>query len=321
MLDQALICAYRFDAAGGARELDRAGVEQSQAGDGWLWVHLDRTKAEGWLRGASALDQLTVEALLEVETRPRCVVIGSGMLVILRGVNLNPGADPEDMISIRVWIDQGRIISLRARRLMAVQDMRDRIERGEVPASPGALLVSIAASMIDRMASVLDGLNDEVDALEENVLESPSQELRTQLGHLRRQAIGLRRFLAPQREVLARLQTEPIAIFDDVDRARLREITDRLTRYIEELDAARERAAVTQEELAGRMSDQMNRIMYILSIVTGIFLPLGLLTGLLGINVGGMPGVESEMAFTIVCIVLVVLFAVAVWVFRRMRLL
>jgi zinc transporter len=117
------------------------------------------------------------------------------------------------------------------------------------------------------------------------------------------------------------LQTEPIAIFDDVDRARLREITDRLTRYIEELDAARERAAVTQEELAGRMSDQMNRIMYILSIVTGIFLPLGLLTGLLGINVGGMPGVESEMAFTIVCIVLVVLFAVAVWVFRRMRLL
>jgi zinc transporter len=320
MLDQALISAFHFDGSGAVQELDAGAVEGSTPATGWTWLHLDRTKAEDWLRGASGLDRLTVEALLEVETRPRCVAIGSGLMVILRGVNLNPGADPEDMISIRLWIDRDRVISLRARRLMVVQDLRDRMERGDVPTTSGSLLAAIASSMIDRMGPVLDDLNDAVDALEENVLDSPSHELRTQLSQLRRRAIGLRRFLAPQREVLARLQVDTSAFFTDSDRGRLREITDRLTRYIEELDAARERASVTQEELVGRMSDQMNRIMYILSIVTGIFLPLGLLTGLLGINVGGMPGVESDMAFTVVCIVLVVLFVAAMAIFRRLRL-
>ena len=321
MPDQSLICAYRFDGAGGAHELDAVGVRAFRSGTDWLWLHLDRTKAEAWLRSDSGLDPLAVEALLEVETRPRSVAFATGMLVILRGVNLNPGADPEDMISIRLWVEPRRIISLRARRLMAVQDLRERMDRGDVPATPGALLVAITGSMIDRMAPVLDTLNDEVDALEENVLDSPSYELRSKLGHLRRQAIGMRRFLAPQREVLSRLQLESGSLLSDLDRNRLRETTERLTRYLEELDAARERAAVTQEELSGRMSDQMNRIMYVLSIVTGIFLPLGLLTGLLGINVGGMPGVENDHAFAVVCVVLVVLFAVAVWAFRRLKLL
>ena len=63
----------------------------------------------------------------------------------------------------------------------------------------------------------------------------------------------------------------------------------------------------------------MNRTMYILSIVAGIFLPLGLLTGLLGINVGGMPGTESKIAFTVVCVFLVVVAGVEYWIFRRKK--
>ncbi|NNM01168.1 MAG: zinc transporter ZntB, partial [Gammaproteobacteria bacterium] len=143
----------------------------------------------------------------------------------------------------------------------------------------------------------------------------------TKLSRLRRQAISLRRFLAPMREVFSRLQAERIDNFSDLDRSRLRETTDRLTRYVEELDAARDRAAVTQEELAGRISDQMNRNMYVLSIVAGIFLPLGLLTGLLGINVGGIPGTQSHWGFMIVCIILVLLTGAVLWLFRRMQLL
>ena len=63
----------------------------------------------------------------------------------------------------------------------------------------------------------------------------------------------------------------------------------------------------------------MNRTMYALSVIAGIFLPLGLLTGLLGINVGGMPGVENGWAFWITCALLVVLAAAEVWLFRRLK--
>ncbi len=322
-LKQSLICAYVFGGAGGAAALDGDGIERHTPDSGWLWVHLDRTsqETEPWLRHTAGLDPLVVEALLEEETRPRSVSIGNGLLVILRGVNLNPGADPEDMISIRLWVDATRVISLRHRKVMAIQDLRDSIDKGEVPSSPAALLIEVAGFMIDRMGPVLDDMNDAVDQVEEDVLEAPGHELRTKLSKLRRQAISLRRFLAPQREVFARLSADRTTLFSDMDHSHLREIAERLTRYIEELDSARDRAAVTQEELGGRISDQMNKNMYVLSIVAGIFLPLGLLTGLLGINVGGMPGVNSQWAFAIVCLVLVILVGVVLWLFRRLHLL
>jgi zinc transporter len=322
-INDALIYAYAFDDSGRAVAIDSHALESRTTAAGWLWIHLDRTnqQIEHWLRDSAGLEPLVIEALLEEETRPRCVAIGDGLLVILRGVNLNVGADPEDMVSIRVWVDAGRVISLRNRRLMAVQDLRDAIEKGDVPATPGALLIDIAAYMIDRMGPVLADLNDAVDELEEEVLEAPGRELRTKLSKIRRQAISLRRFLAPLREVLTRLYTDRTPLFDDMRRSHLREIADRLTRYIEELDSARDRAAITQEELAGRMADEMNKNMYVLSIVAGIFLPLGLLTGLMGINVGGMPGTQSNWGFAIVCIILVGLAVIVLWLFRRFRIL
>ena len=73
-----------------------------------------------------------------------------------------------------------------------------------------------------------------------------------------------------------------------------------MTRFIEDLDSARDRAAVTQEELQTRLSDQMNKTMYLLTVVATLLLPASLLTGLLGINVGGVPGVESNWAFAVV---------------------
>ena len=76
----------------------------------------------------------------------------------------------------------------------------------------------------------------------------------------------------------------------------IREIAERTSRFVEDIDAAKDRAAITQEELNSRLSEQMNKAMYVLSIVAAIFLPLGLLTGLLGINVGGIPGAENKWA-------------------------
>jgi zinc transporter len=119
--------------------------------------------------------------------------------------------------------------------------------------------------------------------------------------------------------VLTRLATEQLPWLSDRQRARLREVADRITRYVEDLDAARERAAVTQEELASRLSEQMNQIMYVLSIVAALFLPLGFLTGLLGINVGGIPGTESKIAFALVCLLMLVIAGAELWMFRRRK--
>jgi zinc transporter len=134
-------------------------------------------------------------------------------------------------------------------------------------------------------------------------------------------AILLRRYLAPQRDTLARLGGEHADLFDESRRLVLRECSDGLARMVEELDAARDRAAVLHEELSARLAETMNKNMYLLSIVAAIFLPLGLLTGLFGINVGGMPWLESRWGFAIVSSGLVGVAIFQYWLFRRLQLL
>ena len=316
-----MLNAFVLDGKGGGREITWDGVRSWQPTAGPLWVHLDRSNPESgrWLREESGLDALTCEALLAEETRPRSLSSGDGLVVILRGVNLHPGADPEDMVSIRMWVEPHRVVTLRHKRVMAVQDVRDSLEEGKGPRDAADLLVRIAARMIDRMGPVIEELDEAVDDIEEEILTARRQELRAKLADLRRQAIMLRRYIAPQREAMSRLQQEDVEWITPVLRARLREIGDRVIRYVEDLDAARERAAVTHEELVGRLAEEMNRTMFMLAIVAVVFLPLGLLTGLLGINVAGIPFAEHRWAFGAVCAFLVIIAAGEVYLFHRLK--
>lgn len=318
-----LICAYLLDGRGGGREVGWAEIEAWRPETGCLWVHLDRTGtlSRRWLLEKSGIDPIACEALLADETRPRSTRIGDGLLAILRGVNLNPGADPEDMVSLRLWVEASRVVSLRMRRLMATDDVRRSIAEGSGPTGAADFLARVGACLIERMGPVLAEIDDQVDDLEDKVLAAESQELRTRLGAYRRQAISLRRYLAPQRDALARLQAEPLPWLGDLERARLREVLDRVTRYVEDLDAIRERGAVLQEELANRHAEQLNRRMYILSLVAAFFLPLGLITGLLGVNVGGIPWSDNPYGFGLVNALLVLIVAALYWFFRRRRLL
>ncbi len=92
-----------------------------------------------------------------------------------------------------------------------------------------------------------------------------------------------------------------------------------MIRHLEDLEAVRDRAVVTQEELVNRLSDQLNKRMYVLSIIAAIFLPLGFFTGLLGINVGGIPGAENPWAFTIFLGLLLLIVFVQLWIFKKKK--
>jgi zinc transporter len=319
--DDGLIVALQLDGKGSAAEVGWEDIRRWSPDGPPLWIHLDYTGTESgrWLTEESGLDPATREALQTPETRPRSVVTHDGLLVILRGVNLNPGADPEDMVSLRIWVEAKRVITLRSRRLLAVDDVCTKVTTGDGPKDSAEVLVVLADALTNRMGSVLSDLDDDVDALEDEVLSGESYELRAKIGAFRRCAISMRRYLAPQRDVLGHLYGERVSWLTDMHRVELREIADRTTRYVEDLDSARDRAAVSQDELNSRLSEQMNHTMYVLSIVAAVFLPLGLFTGLLGINVGGIPGTENPWAFLIVCVLLVVIAIGLLVVFRRKR--
>jgi len=316
-----LISGLMFDGKGGARAVDWAEVRAWTPEAGVLWVHLDRTKpdADRYLRHEAGLDHVVVDALLAPDTRPRMVPQGPGLIVSLRGVNFNPGADPEDMISVRLWIQKGRIITSRARRSMATQDVQERLARGAGPKDEVDCLFELAKALLMRVGHLVDELSDTVDALEEQVISGDTSKVREKLSEARRRAIAIRRHLAPQREALARLQGEKHEMLDAIDATHFRELADETTRYVEELDTVRERASVVQDEVLNRLTERQNRNSYVLTVVAAIMLPLSFVTSLFGVSIAGIPFAEEPNAFWVLMWILAVLVVVEIALFRWTR--
>jgi len=324
---ESLVCAYLLDGKGGGTPIDWAEVQQWKAADPPIWVHLDATAAqsEQWLRERSGLSPYVVDGLLASETRPHCDWFDNGVLLILRGVNLNPGEAPEDMVSIRIWIEENRVITTRLRKLMAVQDIRSQLETGHGPISTGHLVARLASRLAERMDPVIGDMSDRLAELETRILEAkPGRSAnlrasRSSLVDLRRMAIALRRYLAPQRDALNAFSQLEESWLDDRVHGRLREAVDRAARITEELDEVRDRSAVVQDELTSRVSQSMENTMYVLTLVATVMLPLGFLTGLLGINVGGIPGTDTPWAFWAVCGILLVFLVLELWLLKKLN--
>lgn len=315
----AAVTAFLMDGKGGVRA---AGPGEAVPEGGFVWVNVDFSTAEGlaWLDSAG-LDPIAREALTAEETRPRCTLHDEMVLINLRGVNLNPGAEPEDMVSLRLCVEPGRVVSSHRRPLSALDDVMAGLRAGHGPATTGELIARIALRLADRAEPVVATLNDRLDDLEDQVSGEAGAELRRELADVRRVSSVLRRFMFPQRDALSTLEIEDLGWLVQRDRSRIREAAERVTRLGEELEAIRERAQVVRDQIVDIRAEAMNRQMLVLSVVAAIFLPLGLLTGLLGINVGGIPGAETPWAFWAVCGLLLVICGFQIWLFRRLKLL
>ncbi len=293
------------------------GADDALQSDRTHWVHLDYTQPQtmSWLH-RNEIPSRVIEALTATETRPRASEVAGGLLVYLRGVNLQPGARPEDMIALRLWLGPHGVISTQKRTLMSVETIEATLAAGEGPQSGSELVAALVDELTWRMEDVIENLEMEVESCAEQLDASPTASLTSQLGLLRRRAITLRRYLTPQREALVKLQTD--RFFPESDVVQIREATDRLLRLVEDLDAAREHATLLQEEVFAVQNEAINDRMYLLAIISALFLPLGFLTGLFGINVGGLPGVENDRAFWWFCGVMTVI-AIGVMIWMRKR--
>lgn len=311
---------FLLDKKGSATELKYEELNSIDTTDKILWVHFDYStqEAKDWIRN-QCNNSIVADALLADETRPRTTLLGDSLLLALRGVNLDPHSRPENMISIRLFISSNIIISTSRRTLLSVTEIIEELREGTGVKSTSEFLVELTYRMIDRMDDVIDQLQDRTDYLEENIIDMKNQEFRTEILNVRRETIILKRYLAPQKEALIKLSNEKISWIDEYKKVEIRETNDQLIRHIEELDTIRDKVILIQEELANSLSEEMNKKMYMLSIISAIFLPLTFLTGLLGINVGGIPGASNDKAFYIFTIILLLVIFSQYIIFKKKK--
>lgn len=316
------ICAYELSGDGHGTPIDKSALRSQHPQDVPVWIHLSAraSAAREWLETHANLpDETLADALLAEDTRPRLMSQAGGVLLILRGVNLNADADPEDMVSIRIWIEAKRFISVQLRNLRGVDDMRERLDTGTGPADIGDLVTTFIEGSIARLTPVMGDLDDVIDELEDRILQMDLSGIREQIVSTRRKAIIFHRFLAPQKDIVQRLTELEVPWLNAVYIRRLREAQNEITRFVEDLHAVRERSQSVQSEVANILTERLNRNTYMFSLIAAIFLPLSFLTGLLGINVPGIPGAGDPEAFIVFCGILIAVVAVQVAVFKKLK--
>ncbi|MET1256222.1 CorA family divalent cation transporter [Aliikangiella maris] len=285
-----------------------------------LWVHLDRTNpfVEQWLQNNYDIDAQMVNSLLRGDTRPRFSEIDSEQaLLIVKGINFYNQDTPEEMVSLRMWTDGKTLISLGFKPLQSVVKIVNQLESGNGPNSIESLLIALLKNLDSRIEPFVYELSNRLDELEEK--NTKDHELDSQqISDLQLQASVLKRHLVPQRDVLRRMQQSNISWLKEQQNY-WREFYYALEVYVDELTELVGRISMHLEAKNQILLQQSNQTMYLLSIIAAIFLPLSFLTGLLGINVGGMPGVEEPTAFLIVCVVVIALGILEYLFFKHKR--
>lgn len=268
-----------------------------------------------WLRGE--LGEFNADLLTAPTTRARCTVMDDKALVMFRIVR--PGAAPDDVGRqlLTIWLEQGRVIIATEINILDFLGISKGEQSHHAPVSPADLVARLALRAADRLEPLIEMLGDRLDEIEETLIMRRTEKAQDGLEHLRRTLISFRRLVAPQRDLLNTLEIEDLSFFTDRDRLRLREASMRSARIGDELQALSERAVLVHEEIIDDRAEQMNKIMLLLAAVTVVFSPLTLITGLLGMNVGGIPFSGSIHAFWLVSLGLVVLGAAIVWWMRR----
>lgn len=270
-----------------------------------------------WLK--SELGEFNSGLVTAPTSRSRCSVMDDRALVVLRVVR--PGAAPHDVGRqfLTIWIEKSRVIIASELNILDFLGLAKTDQAEHAPTTPADLIARLALRATDRLEPLIEMLGDRLDEVEESLITNKTEKAQDNLEQLRRTLISFRRLVWPQRDALSTLEVEDLSFFSDRDRLRLREAALRTARIGDELQALSERAVLVHEEIIDDRAEQMNKAMLLLAAVTVIFSPLTLITGLLGMNVSGIPFAENGAAFWVVCAVLLIFGLAVLWVMRRRR--
>lgn len=292
-------------------------LENNQTKNSWLHLDYKNPETKLWLLEESGLPKDVCYAFLDSNSTNRFILKENGFFFVFRALNFNEGQKKEDMVSLHIWIENDRIITMRDQKVRGIDELKNIIINNKKNTTTKHIFLEIIDKLTEITASYINELYDNVDEIDEILIENFTKGLRYKISKLRKKTIELRRFIMPQKSLLDQLYKENI--FSNGDKSYLKKILEHNYKITEDLTALRERANVSQEEFTAKIGDQMTKTIYVLTILSTIFLPLNFIASLLGINVSGIPGASNPNAFLIVCIVVIIIAILEYLWFKKNR--
>jgi zinc transporter len=318
-----LISGYRIDGEGQATELlwdDAEAALADEASVIWLHFNLADARARDRIQSIGRIPESAKALLLGRDSHMRIEVTGGGLAGVVGDLHHDDMKEGEHFGVLRLYLDSHCLISARSRPLQSMQKLRQEVDGGLKVPRPVAILAHFLHHVTDTLSDLLVELTNDVDDLEEELLAGKLDCQVPELGRIRRIAVRLRRHMVPQTHALTSLLTRlPPWVGEDGARD-LRAAIERLAALGHDLDLVQERARLVGDQRSGRLMEATNRNLYILSIVTTIFLPMTLITGIFGMNLGGLPWQSHPQGFWIGIAIMVGLGAFTWWMLRRSKL-
>jgi len=327
-----LVCGFRFapDKPGSPVDTDSAAewlaechneTKASAAHQGeFLWLHfnLAHVSSERWIRTHLDLPETFFEGLREGSHSTRIEHQHGALFAVVNDVMYDFEQTPSEIATLWVYTHKRIMITARLKQLRSVDRLRASVRNGESFDSVAELLIHLLRDQADLLVEIVRRTSVEVDRIEDHFLSQRAWQSRRDLGAMRRVLVRLQRLLAPEPGSIFRLLVRPPAWLAPADVQGLRDSTEEFSLVLGDLSGLAERIKLLQEEIAARLNEQTNRTLFTLTIVTVLALPINIIAGLFGMNVGGVPLAENKHGFWVM-VLLVVSFTVLAgwWALRR----
>jgi zinc transporter len=318
-----LVWAYRFGEDGVTKIIDdlelRAALERQ---DSWLWLHfdLDVEPARASISALPHLPPAAVAMLLGDDERQQIDTFGQVVAGVAADYEPGETLDVRHVVRWQFVMTPRLFVSARRQPGHTLRQARIDLERGRTFDDVLDLFSAIVHEFATATFLLLRDVSDRLDAMEVQLVDGKEVGGSEALGQARRSLIRLRRQAAPMRAVLVHMLTEPPDWFSDAAAGDCRRVVERMDDLMEDLDAFQERARALGDELNGVESEKINRRLTLLSVVSALLLPPTFITGLFGMNVGGLPWRASQLGFADTCLLMALSVAVMLLILKRIRL-
>ena len=322
-----LVWAYAFQGASPvtALSVDEAlAWMRAPAQEGcFIWLHFNLSNAHctRWLQDYAAscdLDEQFFEAMQEGLASTRIERLEHSLLAVINDIDFDFDFESSDIHTLWIHVSPRVVVSARSHPLRSVDTLRQHIRSGDVPESSTQLLERLLRAQADILVRVVRDVTRRVDGIEDKLLAGPAPTQPRQLGGLRRLLVRLKRLLAPEPSALFRLLQNPPRWMSSTDLQALSGASEEFSVFLRDMQSLEERIKLLQEEIAASINEDTNRSIYTLTMITVLALPVNLMAGLFGMNVGGIPLSNHPWGFWVL-IGLIVAFSVVVALVMRLQ--
>jgi len=291
-----LICGFRLRPKTPMQPVELKDIACDELGREPLWLHFNVTdmRAKNWIESCTMIPRVARDLLLSSDRNVGFEPVHDGLVAIVGDLRVSADADPLGIDVLSIYVSANLVVTGRRRPLQGIDRLRCDAQQGLMAESPPQLVAMLLRRLADLLAGEIAALSKTVDDTEERLLSGGSSDGR-ELGRVRRYLARLRRHIAVPHD--EEFDDQLQCWCNEEDYAQLRRACNRMSALAADLELVQVRARLVQEELTQQLGEATNRNLLFLSIVTSLMLPVTLISGIFGMNVGGLPLTENPSGF------------------------